>query len=430
MVLRRFATVALGLFAATFATSPIARAFTVKTTRTGVPVHWDNHIEFVSALSPAPAQVSATASREAIDAAALTWQVALGGAGLEIAQSATAVAAAAHDHDGINMIRWAVDRDDPDIEPGVVALTFVSYRVTDGVIEDADIVVNAVDFRWATEMAGCKTAFDLESALTHELGHALGLAHSAHPDATMFATGQGCETHKRDLASDDQAGVVALYPASVEAGGCSTAGGGGGAGGVGSLAVLAIVALVARRRRGMAAAVAVAGAFGLASPAEASQLRRLAFAELGDGAALVVRGQVMAVTASRDGALESHSDIAVNECLSGDCPATVRVVRRGGERDGVGLWVDGEAAPEVGTEVVIYLRSDKRGRLHVLGGVQGLLRVVATSQGVFAVRDLRGHHVLVDGAWQPGRVEAIGVEALARSLARTASPTEPPVQRR
>ena len=97
--------------------------------------------------------------------------------------------------------------------------------------------------------------------------------------------------------------------------------------------------------------------------------------------------------------------------------ATVHVVRRGGERDGHGLWVDGEAAPAAGTEVVMYLRSDSRGRLRALGGVQGLMHVVATSQGVFAVRDLRGQHMLVDGAWQDGGLEAVGVDVLTHALA-------------
>jgi hypothetical protein len=50
------------------------------------------------------------------------------------------------------------------------------------------------------------------------------------------------------------------------------------------------------------------------------------------------------------------------------------------------------------------------------------LRVVATSQGVFAVRDLRGQHLLVDGVWQSGTLEAVRIDSLARS-ARPASAT-------
>lgn len=428
------ALASLGFVAATIAASPRASAFTITTSNNGTHVHWEPHqIELVPALLPAPAQIDGASASAALDAAAMTWQIALGGADLGIGKAPQAAAAAPHQNDGINTVRWALDKSDPDIEHGVLALTFVSYRAADGVIEDADIVLNAADFTWTTAMVGCKAEYDLESALTHEIGHALGLAHSVgHPEATMFATGTSCETQKRDLAGDDQAGLVMLYPASAEAGGCATTGG-SGAGGfmvLAAAAVLArkrraaatvVVAVLARRRRAAACAVAI-GVIAMATRADASQLRRLELADLGNSAALVVRGHVMTVTAVRGEALETDSEIAVDDCLSGDCPATVHVVRRGGERDGVGLWVDGEAAPEPGTEVVVYLRSDTRGRLRVLGGVQGLLRVVATSQGVFAVRDLRGQHLLVDGVWQSGTLEAVRIDSLARS-ARPASAT-------
>lgn len=413
----RFATAlaALGFVGTVTAASSIASAFTITTSKAGAPVHWEaGQVDFVPALSPSPTQITTAQATAAIDAAAMTWQVALGGADLGIGRAQHSTAAALHSNDGVNTIRWALDKNDPDIEHGVLALTFVSYRATDGVIEDTDIVLNAADFTWTTAMGGCNREYDLESALTHEMGHALGLAHSVgHPEATMFATGTYCEAQKRDLASDDQAGLVMLYPASAEAGGCSASGGGGGFGG---LVVLGAVALLARKRRAAAAGAMVLGVLGIAGRADASQLRRLELADLGNDAALVVRGHVVAETPVAGDAIETDSEIAVDECLAGDCPTTVHVIRRGGERDGHGLWVDGEAAPEKGSDVVLYLRSDRRGRHHVLGGVQGLLRVVATSQGVYAVRDLRGQHMLVNGEWQDGRLEAVRVDALTRSL--------------
>lgn len=51
---------------------------------------------------------------------------------------------------------------------------------------------------------------DLQGIATHEYGHALGLGHSADPNATMHATTQNGKSH-RTLESDDIFGVQSLY---------------------------------------------------------------------------------------------------------------------------------------------------------------------------------------------------------------------------
>lgn len=53
---------------------------------------------------------------------------------------------------------------------------------------------------------------DLQSVITHELGHALGLQHSADPRATMYYRSSDGVTYLRTLAEDDIAGVCYLYP--------------------------------------------------------------------------------------------------------------------------------------------------------------------------------------------------------------------------
>jgi len=389
----------------------VASAYVIKTSSSGASVHWTvSEVELTPAFVPGPSSVTSSVAQAATAAAATTWRTALAGT-VDVVESTTVVAAAPHGNDGVNLVRWAIDKADPDIEHGVLALTFVAYRVSDGVIEDADIVLNSADFAWVTAGAGCKTGYDLESAMTHELGHALGLAHSADHDATMFATGGPCEVGKRDLTADDQAGIDELYPAPVPMpmGGCSA---GGGSGGLAALIGFALIAVMRKSRAAAAGLIVV----GLAATADASQLRRLELADLGHDAALVVRGHVVAVTTSADGELETDSELVVDECLAGACPATVQVRRRGGERGDVGLWVDGEAAPTRGEEVIVYLRRDARGQLRVLGGVQGLLHVVTVRQGVFAVRDLRGHHVQVGDSWQAGALEVTDLAALQRSL--------------
>lgn len=53
---------------------------------------------------------------------------------------------------------------------------------------------------------------DLESALVHHLGHAVGLAHSRKPEASMFFFDPGAAGRSLDL--DDERGLAWLYPVS------------------------------------------------------------------------------------------------------------------------------------------------------------------------------------------------------------------------
>jgi hypothetical protein len=73
---------------------------------------------------------------------------------------------------------------------------------------------------------------NLAEVACHELGHAIGLAHSSDTTAMMYAVAHG---HGRDatLGNDDKSGVLTIYPASPGGGGGGTGGGGGGTGGGG-----------------------------------------------------------------------------------------------------------------------------------------------------------------------------------------------------
>jgi len=68
---------------------------------------------------------------------------------------------------------------------------------------------------WSTDADGASPGeLDLSLTLLHELGHCLGLAHSADPNAVMYATvttGRGYAD--RHLHPDDRAGVQAMYGA-------------------------------------------------------------------------------------------------------------------------------------------------------------------------------------------------------------------------
>ncbi|MFY9554760.1 MAG: matrixin family metalloprotease [Blastocatellia bacterium] len=98
---------------------------------------------------------------------------------------------------------------------GIVALTAISWvrdaRVIGGStfnrLVEADIIFNkGMDCFLGTPA-------NLAEVACHELGHSIGLDHSADPSAIMWASSHG-RGHDAVLGADDKAGVLAVYPAS------------------------------------------------------------------------------------------------------------------------------------------------------------------------------------------------------------------------
>jgi Matrixin len=139
--------------------------------------------------------------------------------------------------DGINSICFG--QADMAFTPGVLAFTRVITTDRFGVqvgssavstqlgqILDADIYFNPSDSNTAyatpQALAANPKAYDLESLLTHELGHFLGFSHSAVWSAIMFpfAPGPGTFSGTRPtaqqpdapLGDDDRTGLRVLYP--------------------------------------------------------------------------------------------------------------------------------------------------------------------------------------------------------------------------
>ncbi len=85
----------------------------------------------------------------------------------------------------------------------------------DGGLRQATIALNGVDYQWVTGTAAAsgdsRPIADLQSVLTHQLGHALGLAHSHNPLATMYFWGTG--RAGRTLTPDDARSLRFVYPA-------------------------------------------------------------------------------------------------------------------------------------------------------------------------------------------------------------------------
>jgi MYXO-CTERM domain-containing protein len=109
-------------------------------------------------------------------------------------------------------------RDDvwPYDSANVLALTTVTYRRNGGVILDVDMEVNATQ-RLSIGDPVPPTSYDLQSIMTHEAGHFFGLAHSTEPSATMWPRYTSGTQSFRELATDDGAGICAVYPPNAAA---------------------------------------------------------------------------------------------------------------------------------------------------------------------------------------------------------------------
>lgn len=130
-----------------------------------------------------------------------------------------------------------------DWDAGFLALTF-TWSVDNGEIIAFDMAINE-EFAWTTQ--GGKNGHDLMNAVTHEVGHAVGMGHSEMLDATMFADSQMGDTEKRTLADDDADGLRYLYTGVMaeERWMCAT----GGSPSAGFFGLVAIAGAVGLRRR-------------------------------------------------------------------------------------------------------------------------------------------------------------------------------------
>jgi hypothetical protein len=170
-------------------------------------------------------------------------------------------------------------------DPAALALTTISAGMSSGIIRDTDLEVNVIGgYKWADlvihpELLGAGQAYyDLQNAVTHEMGHVIGLDHTCYLDppplidnngqptpdcadappdvlaTTMRSSAKPGVTDMRDLAPDDQLGVCEIYPASQDPMICGTDDGcscatGGRARPVASLVIMAAAFLVALRAR-------------------------------------------------------------------------------------------------------------------------------------------------------------------------------------
>lgn len=112
----------------------------------------------------------------------------------------------------------------PDLDRVLAATNFI-IDTQSGEVVESDIFFNTA-FPWSTDAAGASGRHDLQSIAVHEIGHLLGLGHSALGETEVIPGGRrvlGAEAvmfpiafaagsiHDRTLKADDLAGITDIY---------------------------------------------------------------------------------------------------------------------------------------------------------------------------------------------------------------------------
>ncbi|NCG17705.1 MAG: matrixin family metalloprotease [Rhodobacterales bacterium] len=180
-----------------------AQAYEVRVDDAGQPLRWNQMpLSYEVRLDGAPDGITSEAWHKAIDESFASW-TGVEGTRVLFNPLGKVDAPGSSIADGQNIVWFDTEWDD-DPEVGMRTNVWVTQA---GSPVGFDIRVNAT-MDWSLTGDG----FDAQAALTHEVGHVIGLGHSDVEIATMFYALGPEEAFRRVLSEDDEEGVLFLYP--------------------------------------------------------------------------------------------------------------------------------------------------------------------------------------------------------------------------
>jgi hypothetical protein len=184
----------------------------------GVPIGWPTSCVTYALQYAASKQIDLSAATAVVEKSFAVWQEAScsngGPAAVRVDHRFGTAACTLHEYNqtdaNANIIMFRDDRWPYEGSGNVLGLTTVTYSRKTGAIFDVDMEINATH-HLSVEDEVSPTAYDLQSIVTHEAGHFLGLAHSTIRTATMWPQYTSGSQSFRLLDPDDAEGICAIF---------------------------------------------------------------------------------------------------------------------------------------------------------------------------------------------------------------------------